>query len=292
MKTVSLPDGTSVPALGLGTWRFGESAATRDAEIATIRHAIDLGYRLFDTAEMYGEGGAETILGRALADALKAGAVSRDALFVVSKVYPQNASAAGLPAACDRSRERLGLDVIDLYLLHWRGRVPLTETVDAFEAERAKGTIREWGVSNFDVEDLVELERDVHPRLQAKGGKLRCATNQVYYALDERGPEFSLQPYQRTLRMPTMAYCPLGQGALAGDPTLARLAGARGATAAQLALAWAIRSGDVIAIPKAGSAAHLAENFAAADVALTGDELAALDAAFAPPSRKTPLAMV
>jgi diketogulonate reductase-like aldo/keto reductase len=221
-KTVTLPTGERIPALGLGTWRMGESAASRDAEVAAVRHAIDLGYRLFDTAEMYGEGGAETVLGRALADALRTNAVRREELVVVSKVYPHNADRKGVPAACDRSRKRLGLDVVDVYLLHWRGAVPLAETVDAFEALKARGAIREWGASNFDLDDLIELESIARPTLMAKPGKLHCATNQIYYALDERGAEFSLLTYQQTLHMPTMAYCPLGRGSLASEPRCRR----------------------------------------------------------------------
>jgi diketogulonate reductase-like aldo/keto reductase len=291
-KTASLPTGERIPALGLGTWKMGESAAMRAREIAAIRTAIDLGYRLFDTAEMYGEGGAETALGRAIADALQAGVVTREDLFIVSKVYPHNADRRGVPAACDRSRKRLGLDVVDLYLLHWRGAVPLAETVDAFEALKAGGAIREWGVSNFDLDDLIELEGIAHPTLMAKPGKLHCATNQICYALDERGAEFSLMTYQRTLHMPTMAYCPLGQGRLATDPTLQEIAAARGTTAAQIALAWVLRHDDVIAIPKAVNSTHLAENFGALDVTLTDEDLTALDAAFPPPMEKTALAMV
>lgn len=291
-KTVTLPTGEQVPALGLGTWHMGEAARTRDQEVAAVRHAVDLGYRLFDTAEMYGEGGAETVLGRALADALRSNAVKREELIVVGKVYPHNAGRAGVPAACDRSRKRLGLDAIDLYLLHWRGSVPLAETVDAFEALKAAGSIREWGVSNFDIDDLIELEGIARPKLMAKPGKLHCATNQIYYALDQRGPEFSLMTYQQTLHMPTMAYCPLGQGDLASDPALDELADARGATAAQIALAWAMRSGAVMAIPKAVDHAHLADNFAALDITLNDEELAKIDAAFPPPTQKTPLAMV
>ena len=290
--TVTLPTGEKVPALGLGTWKMGEDAGARDDEVAAIRFAIDAGYRLFDTAEMYGEGGAETVLGRALADALRGNAVRRDEVFVVSKVYPQNAGRAGVPAACDRSRRRLGLDTIDLYLLHWRGSVPLAETVDAFETQKARGAIREWGVSNFDVDDLVELEALAPSALTAKKGRTHCATNQVYYALDERGPEFSLTAYQRSLHMPVMAYCPIGRGVLAADPTLQSLAAARDATAAQVALAWVVRHGDTIAIPKAVTHAHLVDNLGAAAIALRDDELAALDAAFPPPSRKTPLALV
>jgi diketogulonate reductase-like aldo/keto reductase len=269
---------------------MGEARRAADREIAAVRHAIDLGYRLFDTAEMYGEGGAETVLGNALSDALRVGAVKREDIVVVSKVSPHHAGRKGVPVSCDRSRKRLGLDAIDVYLLHWRGSVPLAETIDAFETEKAKGTIREWGVSNFDVDDLVELE-GVDPQLTAKN-KLRCATNQVYYALDERGADFTLTTYQRTRHMPLMAYCPLGRGTLAADPKLARIAAARGATAAQVALAWTMRAGDVIAIPKAVDHDHLAENLGAAAITLTADELAAIDAAFSPPVQKEPLAVV
>ena len=286
-KTVMLPTGEQVPALGLGTWMMGESAAASAAEIAAIRFAIEAGYRLFDTAEMYGEGGAETVVGKALADALRSNAVAREDVIVVSKVYPHHADIADAIAACDRSRKRLGLDSIDLYLLHWRGSVPLARTVDAFEQLKANGAIRHWGVSNFDVDDLRELEAvDTARRRPA------CATNQIYYALDERGAEFSLLAYQRTLHMPTMAYCPLGRGALAKDKMLARVAEARGATAAQIALAWVMRHPDVIAIPKAVGHKHLSENIAAAELVLSEDELAAIDAAFPPPSKKVPLAMV
>ena len=292
MKTVALPSGEAVPALGLGTWQMGEADSARDAEIAAIRFALDRGYRLFDTAEMYGEGGAETVLGKALADAMRTNAVKREDVIVVSKVSPHHADRHGVVAACERSRKRLGLDTIDIYLLHWRGSVPLAETVDAFEGLKAKGAIRHWGVSNFDIDDLRELEAIDTPRLFAKPGKPQCATNQVYYALDERGPEFSLLAYQRTLRMPTMAYCPLGRGALAKNKTLARLAEARGVTAAQIALAWVVRHPDVIAIPKAVDHAHLSENIAAADIKLTATELAAIDAEFTPPTRKTALAIV
>ncbi|MEO8937429.1 MAG: aldo/keto reductase [Burkholderiaceae bacterium] len=291
-KTVALPTGERVPALGLGTWQMGESPASRDAEVAAVRFAIECGYRLFDTAEMYGEGGAETVLGSALADALRTNAVRRDEVFIVSKVYPHNADRAGVPGACDRSRKRLGLDAIDLYLLHWRGAVPLAETVDAFEALKAGGAIREWGVSNFDLDDLIELEAIHKPTLTAKPGKLRCATNQIYYALDERGAEFSLLTYQQTLHMPTMAYCPLGRGSLATDAALQSIASARGASAAQVALAWVMRHGDVIAIPKAVNHDHLEDNLGAVDLVLTDVELKAIDAAFTPPDRKMPLAMV
>ncbi|MEO7338965.1 MAG: aldo/keto reductase, partial [Caldimonas sp.] len=182
MRTVSLANGLTLPALGLGTWKMGEQRGRREAEVAAVRLAVDIGYRVIDTAEMYGEGGAEEVVGQALAEAQRTGAIDRGQVFVVSKVYPQNASHKGVLAACERSRRRLGLDVIDLYLLHWRGAVPLAATVAGFEQLIEQGQIRHWGVSNFDVDDMDEL-------MSVPGGSA-CATNQVYYALSERGPQF------------------------------------------------------------------------------------------------------
>jgi diketogulonate reductase-like aldo/keto reductase len=283
MPHVTLPDGTSWPALGLGTWRFGESKSREAAEVAAIRLAIELGVRLFDTAEMYGEGGAESVLGRAIAEAVRAGDVRRDELIVVSKVYPHNASRSGTAAACDRSRKRLGLDRLDLYLLHWRGQHPLAETVAGFEALMARGQIARWGVSNLDLPDMQELTE------RARGSA--CAANQCYYSLSERGIEFSLLPWMRERRMPMMAYCPLDQGHLAADPTLGAIGAARGATASQVALAWVLAQPGVIAIPKAGREAHLRENVAAAALTLSPAECAQIDAVYPPPRRKQPLAM-
>jgi diketogulonate reductase-like aldo/keto reductase len=279
MKTVELPTGERVPALGLGTWRMGESARTRRAEVEAVRAALEIGYRLIDTAEMYGEGGAEEVVGEALA----AGPVRRDAVFLVSKVYPHNASRKGTIAACERSLARLRTDRIDLYLLHWRGPVPLAETVAAFEHLRETGRIRHWGVSNFDVDDLREL-------WSLDDGE-RCAANQVYYSAGQRGVEFDLMPWQRQQRLPLMAYCPIDQGALAGSRPLQAIARTKGVTAAQLALAWVLRQPDVIAVPKAVQAAHLRENLAAASIELSAAELARIDAAFPPPTRKRRLAM-
>ncbi|TXH52768.1 MAG: aldo/keto reductase [Burkholderiaceae bacterium] len=284
MQHVRFPDGSTCPSLGLGTWRMGESGRERAREVAAVRLALEIGYRVIDTAEMYGEGGAEEVVGQALAEALRAGTVSREEMFVVSKVYPHNASRAGVAAACDRSRRRLGLDCIDLYLLHWRGAHPLAETMAGFEALLAHGHIARWGVSNFDVDDLEEL--------QGIPGGTACAANQVYYSLSERGPGHSLLPWQQRLGMPLMAYCPIDQGVLAGHARLGALASRKGCSAAQLALAWAMRQPGVMAIPKAVREAHLRENFAAAALALVDDDLAALDAAFPPPRRKPPLAMV
>ncbi|MFZ5539720.1 MAG: aldo/keto reductase [Pseudomonadota bacterium] len=283
MHTVRLPDGTAVPALGLGTWRMGESARTRRAEIAAVRRALEIGYRLIDTAEMYGEGGAEEVIGAALRDAIAAGDVRREDVFIVSKVYPHNASRTGVPAACERSLRRLGLDRIDLYLLHWRGSVPLAQTVAAFEALKERGLIRHWGVSNFDVGDLKALVR-------VTGGS-HCAANQIYYSVSQRGAEFELLPWLRERRIPVMAYSPIDQGAAARDATLKAVGARHGASAAQIALAWVLRQPDVIAIPKAVRDAHLRENWAAASIQLTPQDLADIDRRFPPPTRKTPLAM-
>jgi diketogulonate reductase-like aldo/keto reductase len=284
MKTVQLPDGRSLPALGLGTWRMGEVARARNDEVAAVRRALQIGYRVIDTAEMYGEGGAERVVGQALAEAVRAGDVRREDVFVVSKVYPHNASRSGTLAACDRSRQRLQLETIDLYLLHWRGDVPLPETVAAFETLRDRKAIGRWGVSNFDVDDLAEL-------WQVDGGA-GCATNQIYYSLTERGPDVELLPWQQRHHLPTMAYSPIDQGALSRSPKLATIAKRRGVSPAQLALAWVLSRPNVMAIPKAVREPHLRENFDAAALALTDPELGELDRLFPPPARKPPLAML
>ncbi|HZW73297.1 MAG TPA: aldo/keto reductase [Caldimonas sp.] len=281
---VTFPGNRELPSLGLGTWRMGEVAARRKREVAAVRAAIDMGWRVIDTAEMYGEGGAESVVGEAIAGALRNGAVTRDELFVVSKVYPHNAGAHAAVAACERSLQRLGLDHLDCYLLHWRGEVPLEETVEAFEGLRERGRIRDWGVSNFDVADMDEL-------FAVPGGD-RCVTDQVYFSLSTRGPGFDLVPWLQSRDVVTMAYSPIDQGALAANETLAAIFERRGWTAAQLALAWLVAQPGVLAIPKATSEAHLRENLAARDVALDDAERAALDRAFAPPRRKTPLAMI
>lgn len=283
MRTVALADGTAVPALGLGTWRMGESARAQRTEVAAVRRAVEIGYRLFDTAEMYGEGGAESVLGLALHEAMRAGDVTRDALFVVSKVYPHNASRQGVVEACERSLARLGLGSIDLYLLHWRGQHALAQTVAGFEQLKSAGRIRAWGVSNFDTRDMAEL--------WATPGGAACAANQVYYSLAQRGIEFDLLPSQREQRVPTMAYCPIDQGTLARSAALKPLATRLGATPAQIALAWLLARPDVIAIPKAVQEAHLRENFGAAQLGLDAAALTELDTLFAPPRRKKPLAM-
>jgi diketogulonate reductase-like aldo/keto reductase len=281
MNSLSLPDGVSLPALGLGTWHMGEAARARAAEVAAVRLAIEIGYRVIDTAEMYGEGGAEEVVGQAVAEALHAGTVTRDQLFIVSKVYPHNASRTGVAAACDRSR--LGLDRIDLYLLHWPGPHPLRDTVAGFEALQAAGRVRYWGVSNF---DTVELQA-----LAGVPGGGHCAANQVYYSLGARGAEFNLLPWQRRRSMPLMAYCPLDQGDLADEPMLRDLARRHGATASQAALAWLMAQPGVMVIPKAVREAHLRENFAAAELVLDDADRVAIERRFPAPRHKLPLAM-
>lgn len=283
MKTVVLPNGVKVPALGLGTWRMGESAGQRKREIAAVRMALEMGYRLIDTAEMYGEGGAEEVVGAALSGAIADRVVRREDVFVVTKVYPHNASRKGTVAACERSLARLGIYRADLYLLHWPGQHPLADTVAAFEALDAAGRIGAWGVSNFDVAQMQAL-------LKVAGGE-RCAANQVYYSATERGIEFDLLGWQRERAIPTMAYCPIDQGALASDATFSSVGKRHGVSGAQAALAWVMRQPDVIAIPKAVRESHLRDNLAAAEITLTDADLAEIDAAFAPPKKKQRLAM-
>jgi diketogulonate reductase-like aldo/keto reductase len=279
---VALPSGETRPALGLGTWRFGEEPAHRAAEVDALRQALEMGWRLIDTAEMYGEGGAETVTGEALAGALRAG-VRRSELFVVSKVLPENARARALQAACEASLRRLQIEQIDLYLLHWRGAVPLAETVRGFEQLQRRGLIRMWGVSNFDLDDMRELGN-------VPGGRA-CASNQVYYSLSQRGVEHDLLPWQRVQQMPLMAYSPFDQGELVDHPRLRPVAERHRATPAQVALAWLLHQPGVMAIPKAGNALHLRHNWAAQQLRLTPDDLAELDLHFAPPRSKQLLAM-
>jgi diketogulonate reductase-like aldo/keto reductase len=279
---VGFPSGEQRPALGLGTWRFGESASRRAAEVAALRQALDIGYRVFDTAEMYGNGGAEEVTGQALAEAQRSG-LARGELFVVSKALPQHAGERALQTACEASLRRLQLDRIDLYLLHWRGGVPLAETVRGFETLQRRGLIRLWGVSNFDLTDMRELGT-------VPGGKA-CATNQVYYSLGQRGAGFELLPWQRLQQMPLMAYSPFDQGELADHPALRPLAERHRCTPAQVALAWLLMQGGVMPIPKAGNALHLRHNWAAQQLHLSASDLAEIDAAFPPPRRRTALAV-
>ncbi|KAF1070563.1 MAG: 2,5-diketo-D-gluconic acid reductase B [Pseudomonas citronellolis] len=274
MKTVAFADGTRVPAIGQGTWRLGEDAGQRSREVTALREGIELGLTLIDTAEMYGEGGSELIVGEAIAG-------RREQVFLVSKVYPHNGSARGVPAACERSLKRLGTDRLDLYLLHWRGQYPLEETVEAFERLREQGKILRWGVSNFDLDDMHELAAPA------------CATNQVQYSLEERGVEWDLLPWCQAQGLPLMAYCPVGQGGkLLRQRVLGEIAGKHEATPARVALAWLIQQHGVIAIPKAVDSLHLRDNAAALELQLDADDLARLQAAFPAPTRKTHLAVV
>ncbi len=275
MRTVRLPDGTEVPALGQGTWHMGERGNAAKAEVAALKLGIELGMTLIDTAEMYGNGGAEEVVADAAAG-------QRDKLFIVSKVYPQNASRSGVPEACDRSLMRLRTDRIDLYLLHWRGSHPLAETVEAFEKLREAGKIRHWGVSNFDTRDMQGL-------MKLPDGS-NCATNQVLYHAGSRGIEFDLLPWAAAEKMPLMAYSPVGQGgSLLRSKALAAVAKRHNATPAQIAIAWTMRHDNVITIPKASDQQHVRENAACGAIVLTAEDLAAIDAAHSPPGRKQSL---
>jgi diketogulonate reductase-like aldo/keto reductase len=284
MRLVRLADGDQVPALGLGTWRMGDAKRTRATDIAAVKTALAIGYRLIDTAEMYGDGGAEEVVGAAIQETLQAGNVSRKELTIVSKVLPSNAGHADVLRACERSLKRLQLDVIDLYLLHWRGSVPLKDTVAAFEQLRNEGRIRHWGVSNFDSADMQQL--------WSLPAGANCVANQVYYSASERNIEFDLLPRQRDNGVVTMAYSPIDQGALARETTFAAIGRRHGVSASSAALAWVLRQPDVIAIPKAVSEPHLRENYLAASVQLTADDIAQIDAQFPPPKRKRRLAMI
>ena len=276
IRAVALPDGTTAPALGQGTWRMGEDTRLRRQEIEALRLGVDLGMTLIDTAEMYGDGTAEELLGEALARV-------RDQVFLVNKVYPHNAGRGRIERACEASLKRLKTDRMDLYLLHWRGGVPLEETVEGMQALVGAGKILRWGVSNLDQDDMDELF--------AAGGEA-CAVNQILYNVTERGPEFDLIPSLTRRGVPVMAYSPIGQGQLPRSPALAAVAARHGATPFQIALAWAMRDPEIIAIPKASDPAHVRDNRRAADLVLTGEDLAEIDADFPPPTRRTRLAMI
>ncbi|MFC0134914.1 oxidoreductase [Massilia eurypsychrophila] len=277
MRTTKLPSGQAVPVLGQGTWGMGESPGSRAGEIEALRFGIDAGMSVVDTAEMYGDGATEDLVGQAIEG-------RRSKVLLVSKVLPQNATRAGTIAACERSLRRLQTDHLDLYLLHWRGRVPLAETLEAFETLMRTGKIRSWGVSNFDTADMTELV--------GKHGGPAVQTNQVLYNLARRGIEFDLLPWCEQRQLPVMAYSPLEQARLLGDPELRRIADAYAVTPAQIALAWAVRHDGVIAVPKAGTVEHVRQNLMALDIALSDSDLAALDRAFAPPTSKRPLEMI
>ncbi len=276
-QTVMLPTGAAIPALGQGTWQMAEDTSRRSQEVNALRLGLELGMTLIDTAEMYGEGAAEELVAEAIAG-------RRDEAFLVSKVYPHHASRAGVVQACERSLKRLRTDRLDLYLLHWRGSVPLEDTVAGFEELRRSGKIRHWGVSNFDTSDMEELARVTNGT--------NCATNQVLYNVTRRGPEFDLIPWMAAHRMPLMAYSPIEQGRLPQSGALKAIADKHRASAFQIALAWLLQQPGVIAIPKAGRPDHVRDNHRALQIKLSPEELKAIDAHFLPPGRKRPLEMI
>lgn len=277
MKTVSLPGGERVAALGMGTWNMGDQPAAHAEELATLRLGLDLGLTLIDTAEMYGDGRSEELVGEAIAG-------RRDEVFLVSKVYPHNAGRTGAVAACERSLRRLGTDRLDLYLLHWRGGVPLAETMEAFMALRKAGKIRHFGVSNLDLDDMRALWR-------VPGGK-EVVANQLLYNLTRRGIEWDLLPWLREHGIALMAYSPIEQATLLRNPRLARFAQKHGISPVQAALGWLLAQQGVIAIPKTSHRERLRENHGALALTLSTQQLAELDAAFQPPDGPHPLAML
>ncbi|HEV7248529.1 MAG TPA: aldo/keto reductase [Shinella sp.] len=277
LPAVTFPGGRQVPALGLGTWHMGESGSSPAEEAASLRAGLDLGMTLIDTAEMYADGGAETVVGEAIRG-------RRDGVFVVSKVLPHNASRTGTIAACEASLKRLGTDHIELYLLHWRGNHPLAETVEAFETLKAQGKIGAWGVSNFDQDDMVELLDVAEPA--------RPLANQVLYNLARRGIEYDLLRWSQVQGVPIMAYSPLDEGRLVGHPVLEEIGRIHHASSAQVALAFLLTKPGVIAIPKSGSPERVRENFRASEIRLTSEDLRLLNEAFPPPTRKRPLEMI
>ncbi|MCV7350211.1 aldo/keto reductase [Mycobacterium parmense] len=274
VRSMSLRSGEKIAALGQGTWHFGENPGRRAQEVASIRLGVDLGMTVIDTAEMYGNGAAETLVGEAMKG-------RRSEAFLVDKVLPHHASRVGTVRACEASLVRLGVEYIDLYLLHWRGLIPLAETIEGFAELKQNGMIRHWGVSNFDIDDMVEL-------WSVPGGD-EVQANQILYNLARRGPEYALLPWLAEHRIPPMAYSPIEQGRLLEHPALQPIALQHDATPAQIALAWVLQHDGVNAIPRAGTLLHVRQNAAARDIELTRDELHALDRAFPPPTRGRPL---
>ena len=276
MRSIAFSNGATAPVLGQGTWRLGEDPNRRAAETAVLRAGVELGMTLIDTAEMYGDGNTESFLGSALQGL-------RDKVLIVSKVYPHNAGRDRIERACESSLRRLKTDHLELYLLHWRGSVPLAETVEGMEALKAAGKIGAWGVSNLDVADMNEL---------AAAGGVDCVVDQILYNISVRGPEFQLLPDLARRGAVVMAYSPVAQGRLPSGGALAAVAARHEVSPYQIALAWVLRDRNVMAVPKAASLDHLEQNARAADLRLTAADLDALDAAFPPPKRKSPLAML
>lgn len=276
MKTLQLPSGREIPVLGQGTWRMGERSDRFQAEVDALRLGIDLGMTLIDTAEMYGEGGAEKVVAQAITD-------RRDEVYLVSKFYPYNASYDGLIAACDRSLSRLKTDYLDLYLLHWRGSTPLSETLKGLQHLQQAGKILDYGVSNFDTDDMEEA--------QSLSGGDKIVTNQVLYNLMRRGIEWDLLPWCKERNIPIMAYSPVEQRAFVNNSQLQDIAAKHDATSTQIALSWLLHQDNIISIPKATNRDHVRENRAALDIKLTEEDLQKLDRLFPPPNRKKTLAM-
>jgi diketogulonate reductase-like aldo/keto reductase len=275
MKTVNLPDGRGLPVMGLGTWRMGEARSDKMAEVRVIQKALDLGISLLDTAEIYGDGGSERIVGEAIRG-------RRDSAFIVSKVAPSHASRKGTIGACEASLSRLGIETLDLYLLHWRGGVPPSETAEAFETLKSQGKIRAWGVSNFDVDDLEDIRN-----------LAGCSANQVLYNPQSRGIEYNLLPLCQSHHIPIMAYTPFGQnGVVLKNAAIAGVARRHNATPGQVTLAWGIRHPGVVTIPKTATLTRVEENLGALSLQLTADDLAEIDRAFPPPRRKSSLEML
>jgi diketogulonate reductase-like aldo/keto reductase len=277
IPTVTLPSGLSIPALGIGTWNMGERPGDASQEIASIRKAIELGMTVVDTAETYADGRSEDVVGKAVKSV-------RDEVFLVSKVHPANADTNGTIRACDSSLRRLGTDHLDLYLLHWRGSHPLEETVNAFEKLKADGKIKDWGVSNFDVDDMEDL-------FSVPGGN-NCAANQVLYNLCRRGPEYDLLPWCQSHGVPIMAYSPIEQGRILSNHELIRIAKAYQATPAQIALAFLLEREGVMPIPKSSNPDRVTENQGATALEISDEDWMALDAEFPPPNSKVPMEMI
>lgn len=277
MRTIELPSEQTIPVLGMGTWRMGENGQRRQNEVEALRHGLALGLSLIDTAEMYGEGEAEEVVAEAVG-------THRSDVFLVSKVYPHNASKEGAIAACERSLKRLNTDYIDLYLLHWRGSYPLAETLEAFQTLQRSGKIRDYGVSNFDADDMKKA-------VSLPGGS-SIATNQVLYNLTRRGVELELRPWCQQRNIPIMAYSPIEQGRLLDDKMLEKIAQEKGVSGAQIAIAWLLHQDNVIVIPKASRIEHVEQNYAALNITLSAEDLATLDEAFPAPNQPIPLQML
>ena len=277
MKTIQLKSGQAIPTLGMGTWRMGENSQYFEDEVNALRHGLDLGFSLIDTAEMYGEGGAEEVIAKAIEG-------RRQSVFLVSKVYPHNASREGAIAACNRSLKRLNTDYIDLYLLHWRGAYPLSETLKAFQQLKQQGKIRDYGVSNFDTDDMEEA-------LKTNGGEA-IVTNQVLYNLSRRGIEYNLLPWSTNHQITIMAYSPVEQGRILKNSALQKIAKESAVSTAQIAIAWLLHRPNVIVIPKSSRPEHIEQNYAAQEIALSPQEIETLEAAFPAPSRSIPLQML